>query len=319
MLAQVLKIDLFGEHLAKLLIPHHRNNHHPWLIRHEALFGISALMIFSQLVSNLQVNRFDVLGYGTSIYQNEIVSLTNQERIKNGSPGLKESSLLNQAAAKKAAHMFSKNYWAHYAPDGTSPWYFFNLVGYKYSWAGENLARDFQTSQGVVQGWMNSPSHKTNLLNSSYTEIGVAVVNGTLQGEETTLVVQLFGTPSSSGAVAQSSPAPAAGNPKSVSDQLVLEKSQKTVSPASAAAAPVTKISNSFSGGFNLFQRVQDLPTIAKFELFLLLSVFLVFLVDSVVLFRKGIQRPGSHSFAHAIVIVILVVSILANFKGKLI
>ena len=104
--------------------------------------------------------------------------------------------MLTKAAALKADDMFSDNYWAHFAPDGTSPWYFYGKVGYSYTWAGENLARDFQTSAGVVAGWMASTAgHKENILNSNFTEVGVAVKNGVLQGEETTLVVQLFGKP----------------------------------------------------------------------------------------------------------------------------
>ncbi|MFS8159296.1 MAG: CAP domain-containing protein, partial [Candidatus Roizmanbacteria bacterium] len=124
-----------------------------------------------------------------------LYELTNAERAKNGLSTLSYNATLSQAAGMKASHMFEHNYWAHNAPDGTTPWYFFKQVGYNYELAGENLARDFEYSDGVVQGWMNSPSHRDNVLKAEYTDIGFAVVNGKLEGEDTTLVVQLFGKP----------------------------------------------------------------------------------------------------------------------------
>ena len=64
--------------------------------------------------------------------------------------------------------MIAKNYWAHNAPDGASPWSFFKNVGYRYLYAGENLARDFGDSASVVNAWMNSPTHRDNLLSGRY-------------------------------------------------------------------------------------------------------------------------------------------------------
>ncbi len=320
MLAFAKQLSRVEHHLARLLIPHHHNDHHPFLIRHNSLFFLAALILASQLFFNLQVGAVKVLAFATSIFQSEIINLTNQERTKNGSSSLGENSLLNQAAANKAAHMFSNNYWAHYAPDGTSPWYFLNQSGYKYVWAGENLAKDFQTSAGVVQGWMNSPSHRSNLLNKSYKDIGVAVANGTLQGEETTLVVQLFGTKTVAG-VGSSLPTPPtqpAGKPSSVSDSLVLE-STRTKTQATSAAVGNTKVSSEFSGGWGFLARIKDLNWAARFELLLLAVLFVVFAVDSVIIARKKIDRGNSHSLVHAIVVVIILVGVLIESGGKLI
>lgn len=326
MLALLEKRFGLDELLAKLLIPHHKNNHHPWLIRHFSLFLITGVLIGVQFVYNLQVGHFQVLGFATNIFQNQIIGLSNQQRQINGIGTLTENSLLDQAAAAKAADMFAKNYWAHFAPDGTSPWYFFNNVGYKYSWAGENLARDFQTSEGVVQGWMNSPSHRENLLNNNYTEMGVAVVNGTLLGEETTLVVQLFGKPVSAAPANPASSKPNSQslqpvpqvNTKTVNDNFVLENS-KTKSSTSVAAAPVTKVSGQFVGGTNWLQKLAVLPWGAKVELSLLFILFSVFVVDTLVLYHRKINRPGSHSLVHAVVIGIMIVSVLVTSGGKLI
>jgi len=92
--------------------------------------------------------------------------------------------------------MFDDNYWAHVSPSGREPWDFFDQQNYTYIYAGENLAKNFATSSGVIEGWMNSQGHRENLLNDNYTEIGIAAVNGQLEGEDTTLVVALYGRPS---------------------------------------------------------------------------------------------------------------------------
>jgi len=318
MLAFSKHLAKLEHHLAKLLIPHHHNDHHPILIRHNSLFVLAALMLAIQLLFNVQAGTVRVLAFASSIFQSEIVSLTNQERGKSGSGSLSENGLLNQAAANKAAHMFAQNYWAHYAPDGTSPWYFFNQVGYKYVWAGENLAKDFQTSEGVVQGWMNSPSHKSNLLNKSYREIGVAVANGTLEGSETTLVVQLFGTSSQGNTATAAPPAPPTANPRSVSDQLLLESS-KPGPQATVATLTNTRVSNEFSGGANLFARLNNLGWAARLEVVLLFSLFLVFGIDTIVISRRRIERGNSHSLVHALVFLVVIIGVLVNAGGKLI
>ncbi|MBA3284597.1 MAG: CAP domain-containing protein, partial [Nitrosopumilus sp.] len=127
----------------------------------------------------------------------KLYDLTNQEREKAGLQPLTYNDKLAQAAQQKANDMFAKNYWAHYGPNNENPWQFILGAGYDYEYAGENLAKNFLFSKGVVDAWMNSPTHKENMVRKEYTDIGFAVVNGMLNGEETTLVVQMFGTPQS--------------------------------------------------------------------------------------------------------------------------
>ena len=103
--------------------------------------------------------------------------------------------------------MFAKQYWAHVSADGKQPWDFISDAGYSYTVAGENLARDFQHADQVVEAWMASPTHKANILHEKYTEIGIAVVEGNLEGIETTLVVQMFGNPLDPTLVVDTAPA----------------------------------------------------------------------------------------------------------------
>lgn len=125
----------------------------------------------------------------------EIISLTNVVRQSEGLPPLHPDPLLTQAAQNKANAMIVAGSWSHNTPNATS-WQFLDEVGYHYRVAGENLARNFDDPRQVIQGWLNSPSHKNNLLNQNYTHIGVAVATGSADMDTSILVVQYLGTPS---------------------------------------------------------------------------------------------------------------------------
>lgn len=126
-----------------------------------------------------------------------VVELTNEERLAITEAPLSRSQVLDQAATLKAEDMARGQYFAHYSPDGVTPWHWFDEVGYFYAHAGENLAIHFSDSGEVVDAWMNSPTHKANIVNGNYTEIGVGTAKGVYQGFDTVFVVQLFGTPAS--------------------------------------------------------------------------------------------------------------------------
>jgi len=146
-------------------------------------------------VKNIHTRFPNVLGFATDITTNRLLEITNNERTKANLDQLTLNTNLSEAAEKKAKDMFIKNYWSHFGPNGETPWDFILGSGYQYEYAGENLAKNFLFSQGVVDAWMKSPTHRENLLRKEYTDVGYAVLNGMLNGEETTLVVQMFGTP----------------------------------------------------------------------------------------------------------------------------
>lgn len=135
--------------------------------------------------------------YATDINVVDLHLLANQEREKAGLSPLSLNAKLSEAAQNKANHMIANDYWDHYAPDGTTPWSFIKASGYDYKTAGENLAEGFSYSSDVVAGWMNSPTHKANVLKDSYVDVGYAVLNGVILGEKTTLVVAMYGAPKS--------------------------------------------------------------------------------------------------------------------------
>jgi hypothetical protein len=187
-------------------IPNRKNKFHPVALRSTGLIIFLAIFISIPLLYNIvTAGQLRVLGYSTNINIEDLFSISNQKRNDNGLASLSLNPKLNLAALAKANDMFADNYWAHVAPDGTTPWVFIMDAGYQYSAAGENLAKDFNTSVGVVDGWMTSALHRDNVLNSNYQDVGFAIVNGTLLGSETSLVVAMYGTTASSN-IASASP-----------------------------------------------------------------------------------------------------------------
>jgi uncharacterized protein YkwD len=189
------KIKFFLSHL---FIPSEDNNYRAKTLQTDFLsyyLILSVVLVLIYKTTPFFSFTRNILGIATDISVDKLFQLSNQERINNGLQPLTYNDRLAKAAEEKAKNMFVKNYWAHYAPDGTTPWEFILSSGYKYEYAGENLAKDFMFSDGVVKAWMDSKTHRENILRPNYDEIGFAVINGVLNGEETTLVVQMFGKP----------------------------------------------------------------------------------------------------------------------------
>jgi uncharacterized protein YkwD len=125
----------------------------------------------------------------------EVIRYTNQYRADENLEGLKESYLLNKAAQQKLQDMFDRQYFDHVGPDGSEVSFWVTKNEYEYLKIGENLALGgFRNNAELVEGWMNSPGHRKNILTPSYLEIGVAVGRGMMNGEQTWLAVQIFGT-----------------------------------------------------------------------------------------------------------------------------
>ena len=177
-------------------LPYPDNNHRALLLQPSFLALFVAVYLLNQsFIKSFTIARPGVLGYSSEITISKVLDQTNTERVKLGLKSLTFNSTLSKSAQLKADDMFTNNYWAHTSPEGKSPWDFFNNAGYEYSVAGENLAKDFYDTEGLLKAWMNSPTHRESIINPKYQEIGIGVVNGILGGVKTTLVVQHFGTP----------------------------------------------------------------------------------------------------------------------------
>lgn len=275
------------------------------LVKNSALFlYVLVLLTFQFYIYRLSPQ---ILGFATNIATSDLYQLTNHERTSHGTTTLSRSAKLEKAAFKKAQDMFTKNYWAHYAPDGsTTPWQFISQTGYVYKYAGENLAKDFDTSASVVTAWIASPSHQANLLNPNYKDVGIVAVNGTLLGEETTLVVQMFASPVVT-ALASQPAGGAAGSEVEAQPRVVTgpteEKKAAVSQPtalAEAKATPVTQIVRTLN------------PTASPKAVplgfgFLLLGLFTL---DEVSMLRggltKGEWRRTAENAAHIVILGLL-------------
>ncbi len=155
--------------------------------------------------------------------------------------------MLAQAAQSKANDMLAKQYFAHNTPSGETPWTFIKAAGYSYVTAGENLAIDFTEAESIQSAWMNSPGHRANIMNKSFQEIGIGIAKGMYNGHQTTIVVQMFGTPIAQKVELPATPTPVAQPVASAPAQgqaaqqapVVTPVSQQFVAESSAQTQPV--------------------------------------------------------------------------------
>ncbi len=181
--------------IKKAVVPHKANDYRPHLVRRTGLAFVLVLVLALQLSPAVTDRLGNVLGWEADITQQQLLAGTNEQRLTANQPALQINQKLSAAATLKAQDMFNNQYWSHESPQGVGPWQWFNETGYEYSYAGENLARGFNTAPGVVTAWMDSDEHRENMLNSHYTDVGFAVIDGTLNGSDTNIIVAMYGTP----------------------------------------------------------------------------------------------------------------------------
>jgi hypothetical protein len=139
---------------------------------------------------------FSHMALASEINKEGIIDLVNKSRIENGVTALAENQSLDNAAQDKLGDMLKNNYFAHTSPSGVTPWFWVEKNGYDYKYAGENLALGFSSLEKEHQAWMDSPTHRKNILNPNYKEIGVAVGEGMIDNSLVTIAVQSFGSQS---------------------------------------------------------------------------------------------------------------------------
>ena len=170
------------------------NNFYPKFLESNFLFSYLFFLIFLKFIIFPFFLFFPKLPFFAEVSKNVLFSLTNKERGEKNFSFLKEDPLLTLAAQLKAKDMLQRQYFSHNDPDGNPPWEWLKKVGYDFQVAGENLAIGFLDSEEVFRAWMNSYSHRENLLNPRFEEMGIGIAKGNFKGAETTIVVQFFGT-----------------------------------------------------------------------------------------------------------------------------
>lgn len=284
-----------------LFIPHRETHQKAHLISWEAIL-IYGLIFLLLKVSFLVFSFYKpgILGIESNIDQKRLIELTNQERQKNGLGFLRENTALDQAAAAKAANMFQENYWAHFAPSGKSPWDFILGAGYKFTYAGENLAKNFAQSNEVVTAWMNSSSHRANILNPKYQDIGMAVVEGVLNGQKTTLVVQEFGTTQTLAA------APAV---EVSGEKLTVPQDSYNQVVQLVAGLQDTKVEKAW---------LDPLAISKTAGLGILAFVGALIILDFWILRRRGVLKVRSHHLAHLAVVSAAAATLISSSGGSI-
>lgn len=188
----------------------------------------------------------NVLGYASGISVSSLVEGTNAQRNANGLGSLALNGTLSQAAQAKAADMAAQDYWAHNSPTGATPWTFINATGYAYQTAGENLAYGFTTSSDTITGWMNSPGHRANILNTSFNQVGFAILdiaNYRGQGPQTLVVAMYALSAGGSAPAPYSVPSPApAPTPAPAPAPVSAKKPTPAPTPAQSAPTPAEPV-----------------------------------------------------------------------------
>lgn len=301
--------------LIHLFLPHESNNQKAKILHPQSLILVAVFLIFVQIAVSGAAKIFpSVLGCASSISTEEVIRLTNEKRLSNGLNALSENSTLSSAAQAKGTDMLNKGYWAHFAPDGTSPWSFFLNFGYRYKYAGENLARDFCSANDAVNAWMNSPSHRENVLSPNYKDIGIGVVQGNLAGADTTIVVQFFGSrpsdtiPAIPIAKAQTIPEPILPpSPAPIATILPTPSASPVVSPTIIPSIASVKVLVS------PFKTTKDVSLAVVGLLLAVLSI------DLIIVRRRRIARIGGRTLAHIAFLGMILAVVLILKAGQII
>jgi len=230
----------------EIFVPQKENNFLPKALKSKYLFLYSASLLAVKIALISLVLILPATDFFSSITANRLVSLINQERQSRNLPALALNDSLNSVAGLKVNDMATQGYFEHTSPTGITPWFWFKQIGYNYVFAGENLAMGFTETDDVFTAWMNSPTHRANILNPNFREMGLAVGTGNIQNRQETLAALEFGKQAAQQPaktrIAQPVPAkntPAPPAPKSspaVSPKPAIPSPSVSVAPAASPA-----------------------------------------------------------------------------------
>lgn len=298
------------EFIKHLLLPRFSNNQRAKLLHNQSLFLVVLLLLgASFFISIAKQHVSGVLGVAINMSSQDLLAMTNQKRAEAGLAPLQLNGQLAQAAEAKAQDMFAKDYWAHFSPTGASPWDFIRAAGYSYVYAGENLARGFTTTGEVINAWMASPDHRANMLSSHYSDVGFAIEQGRLPGDDNTvLVVEMFGSQNLAQAPQKAPPVVAAVEvPAQQISPTPIVTVAVTASPTPTVAPVLAAIKK---------QPLLDSQMLTRAISLVLLSIFLlVFGLDVVLTENRKTVRLAGHSFDHLIFLAgILIIAMYIGF-----
>ncbi|MEK7090545.1 MAG: CAP domain-containing protein [Patescibacteria group bacterium] len=272
----------------KQFIPHEGNDHKPHFLRLKNAARVLAFVVFVEIVLLSQVYVFPQFkDFLAAVLPGVLVDLANGSRDNISEGKLIVNPLLVVSAQMKAEHMAKFGYFAHDSPTGESPWVWFGKAGYKFFYAGENLAVHFIDSEDVHRAWMASETHRANILNSNFTEIGIGIAQGVFRGRNALFIVQHFGKPmfvpsEPTGPLALAGPVSDAAPP--VETPKPVEHTSENISGEFAGSITIPKV--------NLISKIFSMPNnvTAGIYLFTLLIVTVALILKIFIKIR--IQHP---------------------------
>jgi uncharacterized YkwD family protein/spore coat assembly protein SafA len=150
-----------------------------WKIAVKYQVGISEIIAANPQIKNPALiypgQKVNIPEVTTTAQENEVIRLVNVQRANAGLPALKANWQLSRVARYKSADMANKGYFSHNSPTYGTPFQMMQNFGLSFTAAGENIAYGQKTPAEVMRDWMNSPGHKSNIMSSSFSEIGVGL------------------------------------------------------------------------------------------------------------------------------------------------
>jgi hypothetical protein len=212
---------------------HHRQSKH-YLKTYWPYLPMLVIVAVGLMINSLWSGQRQVLGTQSDFSSATLLASTDSDRTAAHKAPLTISPQLTAAAQAKANDMVQHNYWSHTSPAGRTPWSFITAAGYNYQVAGENLAYGFSGATQTVAGWMSSPEHRANILDTAYSNVGFGVAAASnFQGKgPATVVVAEYAAPT-----------PSVANINfSVPNSPSATKGAATSQPAELAAQPVARV-----------------------------------------------------------------------------
>src|SRR3989344_720722 len=317
--------------ISNFFIASETNNYSPPALSYKAFLIYGLLMILLRLFLGT------LPAHSAAVESQTLMDMINSERSSRNLTVLAQNSSLRTAAGQKSQDMIDRDYFAHVDPDGNYVWPKIIAAGYgQYKILGENLAVDFVTSEGMIKAWLDSPTHRANLLHSDFLEQGLIALYGDFQGRYTNLTTSLFGA-RASGVQTPPAPPPPAPSPNPIPTPKPAPSAPKPAPPPAAkptlpqptpavTPTPVEKQDSTstplatadlsaLSGSFTLPEIALNTKAInisrVLFSIlgFIILSVLAV---DSVIILQHEAVVIRSHSSSHLFnLMLIVLVSIL--------
>ncbi len=269
-------------------IPTASNNYRAKLLSTPVLVLLAiGIFLFNTVVGVIPADKVHA-----EISTQDLLTLHNQQRQNAGLRPLTLNTILSSSAQAKAQAMLDSNCWSHYCPNGKSPWDFFVAAGYNYEYAGENLAEGFFNDQDAMVAWMNSSTHRENILKPEYTEVGFGMVVGTYQGKANNIIIVVhFGKPEPGSVAAVTT----ANIPGTTTINVPVNTSQSTTPGRVIASNTKAEVNSIF-----------------------LVVLAALFALDFIILSRSGLTRKEFKSHLHfAVFIIIGLIALTGIISGQ--